>query len=79
MRTRTCAYQGVRNNRFSENFGVLCFLETPILRFALLPYYRRVICYLEKVNYKFLKFHVTNTSYVAPPSFEPYHSISAVP
>ena len=22
-------------------FGVLCFLETPVLRFALLPYYRR--------------------------------------
>ena len=26
---------------FFENFGVLCFLETPVLRFALLPYYRR--------------------------------------
>ena len=24
-----------------RKFGVLCFLETPILRFALLPYYRR--------------------------------------
>ena len=24
------------------NFGVLCFLETPVLRFALLPYYRRI-------------------------------------
>ena len=23
------------------NFGVLCFLETPVLRFALLPYYRQ--------------------------------------
>ena len=23
-------------------FGVLCFLETPVLRFALLRYYRRV-------------------------------------
>ena len=22
-------------------FGVLCFLETPVLRFAFLPYYRR--------------------------------------
>ena len=22
-------------------FGVLCFLETPVLRFSLLPYYRR--------------------------------------
>ena len=26
---------------FSEKFHVLCFLETPVLRFALLPYYRR--------------------------------------
>ena len=26
---------------FFEKFGVLCFLETPVLRFALLPYYRR--------------------------------------
>ena len=26
---------------FCETFGVLCFLETPVLRFALLPYYRR--------------------------------------
>ena len=25
---------------FFGNFGVLCFLETPVLRFALLPYYR---------------------------------------
>ena len=28
---------------FFGNFGVLCFLETPVLRFALLPYYRRYI------------------------------------
>ena len=39
--TRTCAYQGVRNVRFFGKFDVLCFLETPVLRFALLPYYRR--------------------------------------
>ena len=26
---------------FSGKFGVLCFLETPVLRIALLPYYRR--------------------------------------
>ena len=24
-----------------KKFGVLCFLETPVLRFAFLPYYRR--------------------------------------
>ena len=35
--------QGVRNVLFFGEFGgVLCFLETPVLRFALLLYYRRV-------------------------------------
>ena len=28
---------------FFGKFGVLCFLETPVLKFALLPYYRRVL------------------------------------
>ena len=37
---RTCAYQGVRNVRFPEKFGVLGFLVTMVLRFGLLPYYR---------------------------------------
>ena len=41
--TRTCAYQGVRNVRFLEKFVVLCFLETPVLRFALLAYYRGIL------------------------------------
>ena len=69
IRTRTCAYQEVRNVCFSENLAgfvflkhrleirvcvtggkkcsffrklvVLCFLEISVLRFALLPYYRR--------------------------------------
>ena len=27
------------NILFFGNFGVLCFLQTPVLRFALLPYY----------------------------------------
>ena len=27
---------------FFGKLGVLCFLETPLLRFALLPYYRRL-------------------------------------
>ena len=35
----TCADHGVRNIRFSKNFGGLCFLETSVLRFARLPYY----------------------------------------
>ena len=36
-----CAYQGVRNVCFLGKFGVLCFVETSILRFGLLSYYRR--------------------------------------
>ena len=33
-------------------FGVLCFLKTPVLRFALLPYYRRVITWNKKHSSK---------------------------
>ena len=43
IRTRTSAYQGVRNVCFFWKFGVLCFLETPVLRFGLLRYYRRFL------------------------------------
>ena len=32
---------------FFGKFDVLCFLEKPILRFALLPYYRRVSTFKE--------------------------------
>ena len=42
IRACTCAYQWGKKCSFVKRFGVLCFLETPILRFALLPYYR---CY----------------------------------
>ena len=38
--THTCV-SGGKKCLFFGNFGVLCFLETPVLRFALLPYYRR--------------------------------------
>ena len=31
---------GGKKCSFFEKFDVLCFLETPVLRFALLPYYR---------------------------------------
>ena len=34
--------QETRNVHFLK-FGVLCFLETPVLRFVLLPYYRRIV------------------------------------
>ena len=40
---RMCAHQGVRNVSFSENFVCLLFLKIPVLRFVLLPYYRRLI------------------------------------
>ena len=36
---RTCAYQGFKKYSFFGKFGMLCFLETRVLRFALLPYY----------------------------------------
>ena len=35
------AYQGVKKCSFFGKFGVLGFPETPVLRFALLPYYRQ--------------------------------------
>ena len=39
--THTHVYvSGGKKCLFFRNFGVLCFLETPVLRFALLPYYR---------------------------------------
>ena len=42
--THTLVYiSGGKKCLFFGNFGVLCFLETPVLRFALLPYYRRTI------------------------------------
>ena len=34
---------GGKKCSFFGKFGVFCFLETPVLRFALLPYYRRVM------------------------------------
>ena len=40
----TCVcVSGGKKCLFFGNFGVLYFLETPLLRFALLPYYRRVM------------------------------------
>ena len=35
-----CVSEGKKCPFFGK-FDVLCFLETPVLRFALLPYYRR--------------------------------------
>ena len=33
---------GSKKCSFYGKFGVLCFLETPVFRFAFLPYYRRL-------------------------------------
>ena len=44
---------------FFEKFDVLCFLETPILRFALLPYYRRIVVVCK------ISFVVRNPQYVS--------------
>ena len=38
---RTCVSGGKKCSFFGK-FDLLCFLETPVLRFALLPYYRRI-------------------------------------
>ena len=37
-----CVSRGKKYSFFGK-FDVLCFLETRILRFALLPYYRRIV------------------------------------
>ena len=34
---------GSKKFLFFGQFGVLCFLETPVLRFTLLPYHRRTL------------------------------------
>ena len=38
--SHVCVSEGKKCSNFGK-FGVLCFLETPVLRFVLLPYYRR--------------------------------------
>ena len=40
--TNVCVSGGKKCSFFGK-FGVLCFLETPVLRFTLLPYYRRFV------------------------------------
>ena len=41
-KTNMCVSGGKKCSFFGK-FGVLCFLETPVFRFALLPYYRRFV------------------------------------
>ena len=41
---------GGKKCQFFEKFGVLCFLEIPVLRFALLPYYRLIFnCFVSEI------------------------------
>ena len=42
---KACAYQGIRNVRFFGKSGMICFLVMAVLRFVLLPYYRRNVLY----------------------------------
>ena len=41
-RTYLCVSGGKKCSFFGK-FGMLCFLKTPVLRFALSPYYRRIL------------------------------------
>ena len=45
--TYVCVSGGKKCSFFGK-FGVLCFLETPVLKFNLLPFYRRID--LERVS-----------------------------
>ena len=79
---RTCAYVcvlGAKKCSFFGKFDVLCFLETPVLRFFLLSYYRRIYVFNQEgglkdvivLSYmhwnegklKFMQLLVTGTSY----------------
>ena len=42
MHTYVCVSGGKKCSFFGK-FGVLCSLETPVLRFAFFPYYRRLV------------------------------------
>ena len=45
---------GGKKCSFFGNFGVLSFRETPVLRFALFPYYRRIIPNIcRKISFSF--------------------------
>ena len=46
---------------FFGNFGVLCFLGTPVLRFALLPYYRLISNFREKCDFLNSGNHASST------------------
>ena len=49
-KTKHVKFSEERKFPFFGKFGVLCFLVTPVLRFAFLPYYQRYLLSLWKVN-----------------------------
>ena len=67
IRTRYVCVSGGKKCSFFGKFGVLCFLETPVLRFALLPYYRqiiqKIICKGESRLYPFVWVFVASISF----------------
>ena len=62
---RTCAYQGGKKCLFFGKFCVLYFLVTSVLRFALLPYYRRFLQYSEKKSSHNFLWYVDNLTTAA--------------
>ena len=78
MHTYVCV-SGGKKCPFFRKFDVLCFLETPVLRFVLLPYYRRndnltwfpflirliffFSCYHQKEMFPSLLFTISHSSY----------------
>ena len=46
---------GGKKRSFFAKFGVLCFLETHVLRFAFLPYHQRIISKLLVILFNILK------------------------
>ena len=55
------AYQEVRNACFSEILACFAFLNTPVLRFALLPHHRRYIKWHNIEKYLLYDDDVTET------------------
>ena len=53
--SKKCLFPGGKKCLFFGNFGVLCFLETPVLRFTLLPYYRRFIAVIRILIVNFFR------------------------
>ena len=52
--TLLCACQGGNKCSLLRKFDVLCFLETPVLRFGLLPYYRQYKGIILRVDEKMI-------------------------